>query len=87
VSKEEASVELEPVKALLQLMAPLAHFHAGLLKKLETRISSWEGRGNYPLTEEMHTVADVLRDHDDMLPVGEMIRNCSKGAWLIHLDL
>jgi hypothetical protein len=84
LSKEEASVELEPVK---QLMAPLAHFHAGLLKKLETRISSWEGRGNYPLTEEMHTVADVLRDHDDMLPVSEMIRNCSKGAWSIHIDL
>jgi hypothetical protein len=62
---------LEPVKALLQLMAPLAHFHAGLLKKLETRISSWEGRGNYPLTEEMHTVADVLRDHNGMLPVRE----------------
>jgi hypothetical protein len=79
VSKEEASVELEPVKALLQLMAPLAHFHAGLLKKLETRISSWEGRGNYPLTEEMHTVTDVLRDHDDMLPVCEMLVFKTKG--------
>jgi hypothetical protein len=73
VSKEEASTELEPVKALLQLMAPLANFHAGLLKKLETRISNWEGRGNHPLTEEMHTVADVLRDHDDMLPVSSGI--------------
>lgn len=73
-------MELEPVKALLQLMAPLAQFHAGLLKKLETRISGWEGRGNYPLTEEMHTIADVLRDHVEMLPVRKICHMILKGS-------
>ncbi|XP_065333134.1 FERM, ARHGEF and pleckstrin domain-containing protein 1 isoform X2 [Cloeon dipterum] len=72
LAKEEPTSELDPLKALINLVAPLLQFHNNFLKEVDTRLSCWEGRShNTPLKGEQQRIGDVLANNMDMLPLYE----------------
>lgn len=55
---------------LLTLISPLASAHGQLVRDLEQRLQSWEGRGDKIQKNENQRVGDVLLTHlPPLLPV------------------
>ncbi|XP_017768724.1 PREDICTED: FERM, RhoGEF and pleckstrin domain-containing protein 1 [Nicrophorus vespilloides] len=68
--REEVGKEVEECSILLSLIAPLAQAHAVLVKDLEQRLLSWEGRGGPKAAPGR--IADVLLAHlPPLLPIYE----------------
>jgi len=73
VSKEDPSIELDPMRHLLDLVAPLAQFHTGFLKKVDNRLSCWEGRSHTTFKDDYQRIGDVISENMNMLPVSEAL--------------
>ncbi|KAF4519097.1 hypothetical protein B566_EDAN018352 [Ephemera danica] len=71
VGKEESCSELEPLNSLINLVSPLLQFHTVLLREVDQRLATWEGRSNAHLKGNYQRIGDVLLRNMTLLPLYE----------------
>ncbi|XP_049801238.1 FERM, ARHGEF and pleckstrin domain-containing protein 1 [Schistocerca nitens] len=69
VTKEEEEMPDEVVNLLLGLVEPLHEAHTALLREVEQRLATWEGRGNAHLKGDYQRIGDVFLKHMSVLPL------------------
>lgn len=69
VTKEEEEMPDEVVNLLLGLVEPLHEAHTALLREVEQRLATWEGRGNAHLKGDYQRIGDIFLKHMSVLPL------------------